>query len=82
MDKSATQREVMYGLFPGGDPRLFQPDEEVCTPAEITAWQLACIEWNEGRGKDRGPSCAALGDGSAWDGTGFGIGTYEVENDG
>ena len=65
-----------YGLFPGGDPRDFKPDPEVCTPEEIENHRLACIEWNEGRGVDRGPSCFMNGDGSAWTGTGFGTGTY------
>jgi hypothetical protein len=69
----------MYGLFPGGDPRRFEPKESQCTPAEVAAWKAACVEWDEGRGVDRGPSCATFGDGSAWTGTGYGIGTYEVD---
>jgi hypothetical protein len=73
--------QYMYGLFPGGDPRKFIPDEECCTPEEIAAHAAACKEWDAGRGIDRGPSCATNGDGSAWTGTGFGIGTYEYEYD-
>lgn len=65
-----------YGVFPGGDPRRFSPDEEVNTAAEIMAWKAACDEWNRGAGTDRGPGCAAMGDGSVWTGTGFGLGTY------
>lgn len=66
---------TLYGNFMGGDPRDFVPDEEVCTPEEITAWAAACEEWNRGEGVDRGPGCQALGDGSAVTGTGFGMGT-------
>lgn len=33
-----------YGAFPGGDPRLFSPDTEVCTPGEIAAHAKACEE--------------------------------------
>lgn len=72
-------KEKTYGPFPGGDPRKFEPDEECNTPAEIAAWKQACAEWDAGEGTDRGPSCQFLGDGSAVTGTGFGIGTYEVE---
>jgi protein gp37 len=67
-----------YGLFPGGDPRRFRPDPGDCTPAEIAAWEAACAEWDAGMGTDRGPSCLTMGDGSAWTGTGFGIGLYQV----
>lgn len=71
--------EKVYGLFPGGDPRKFRPDVSECTPEEIARHKEACRAWDEGRGEDRNPSCATLGDGSAWTGTGFGIGVYEVE---
>lgn len=65
-----------YGPFPGGDPRHFKPDPEACTPEEIEAHRLACIEWDKGEGEDRGPSCATFGDASAWTRTGYGFGTY------
>lgn len=68
--------EEGYGGFPGGDPRMFKPDVEVCTPEEVERHRLACIEWDEGRGIDRGPSCSFAGDGSAHTMTGFGVGTY------
>lgn len=64
-----------YGVFLGGDPRQFLPDEEVCTPEEIERWRAACQEWNEGRSEDRGPGCATFGDATAWTGGGFGMGT-------
>jgi len=70
-----------YGPFPGGDPRSFEPDHEVCTAEEIEAHRLACIAWDKGEGEDRGPSCATFGDGSAWTGTGYGVGTYTWEHD-
>ena len=70
------EEEITYGNFPGGDPRNFTPDEESCYPEEIEAWKIACREWDEGRGVDRGPGCQFLGDGSVVTGTGFGVGTY------
>ena len=73
------EREIMYGVFPGGDPRDFKPDEECCSPEEIAAWKAACEEWERGEGVDRGPGCSFAGDGSVHDGTGFGIGTYYIE---
>jgi hypothetical protein len=47
----------------------------------MAAHAAACAEWDAGRGVDRGPSCATLGDGSVWTGTGYGIGTYEFDCD-
>lgn len=73
--------DVNYGPFPGGDPRLFKPDEEVCTPAEIEAWKVACAAWSAGEQVDRGPSCATMGDASVWAGTGFGVGTYQLKRE-
>ena len=74
-------QDPIYGLFPGGDPRRFSPDIECCTPEEIARHKEACTEWDEGRGVDRGPSCATMGDGSAWTGTGFGLGVYQTDGD-
>jgi protein gp37 len=68
--------QPIYGPFPGGDPRLFSPDLDDCTPAEIAAWRAGCVEWDTGQQTDRGPGCATIGDASAWTGTGFGIGVY------
>lgn len=73
--------EEGYGGFPGGDPRMFRPDADVCTPEEIEAHRLACIEWDEGRGVDRGPSCFWNGDASVHAGTGYGMGTYTWERE-
>jgi hypothetical protein len=82
---SAVSREMVvreeqgYGPFPGGDPRRFTPDPECCAPEEIDAHKAACEAWDRGDGEDRGPSCASMGDGSVWNGTGFGIGTYTTD---
>jgi hypothetical protein len=64
---------VHYGLFAGGDPRLFTPDPEN-TPEELERHRLACEAWDRGEGVDRGASCGTIGDGSAWTKTGFGLG--------
>lgn len=75
-----THREQVYGPFMGGDPRLFKPDYDDNTPAEIAAWEAACREWAAGEGTDRGPGCAVMGDASAWTGTGFGMGVTTIED--
>ena len=75
------ERGIIYGLFPGGDPREFDPDRECCSPEEIERWKVACQEWDKGIGSNKGPSCATRGDGSAWTGTGYGIGTYRYEGE-
>ena len=38
--------KLTFGLFPGGDPRNFQPDASICTEAQIYAWRNACDAWN------------------------------------
>jgi len=40
--------QTYYGYFPGGDPRDFTPDQEVCTPEEIARWEAACKRWEAG----------------------------------
>jgi hypothetical protein len=40
--------EAIYGYFPGGDPRDFTPDFEVCSPEEIANWRRDCEAWNRG----------------------------------
>lgn len=44
---------VGYGAFPGGDPRTFAPDAEVCTPEELQAHADACrlADEREARGE-------------------------------
>lgn len=49
----AEVQQVSYGSFLGGDPRMFHPDEEVCTGEEIASWKAACAAWENG---DRTPS--------------------------
>lgn len=36
-----------YGLFPGGDPRNFTPDFEVCDKVAIQRWRDDCADWND-----------------------------------
>lgn len=40
-------RVMGYGFFPGGDPREFTPDSEMCSNSEIQAWKEACDKWNQ-----------------------------------
>lgn len=39
-------KQMGYGFFPGGDPRNFSPDQELCRKEEIEAWKEACEQWN------------------------------------
>ncbi len=41
-----SEKQTKFGLFPGGDPRNFQPDASICTEAQIYAWRNACDAWN------------------------------------
>lgn len=71
-------KERMYGFFCGGDPRLFQPESESCTPNELENWRAACAEWDrrdaecvDGEGE---PSDFVHGPGFTLTLSGFGIG--------
>lgn len=76
--------EKTYGWFPGGnyDPRRFEPDRDVCKPAEIAAWRNACEAWNRGKRpevfspghQEDGPHAGSFAGGSP-----FGMGTYEID---
>lgn len=76
--------EVMYGYFPGGDPREFHPDEESCSADELEAHKRACQLMEEGRidavdGRHHWP---LLKDGEIVGHVTharFGIGTYEIK---
>lgn len=81
--------DVVYGFFCGGDPRLFQPDEDSCTAEEIERWRAACVEWDRreaagvaGLGQGEETDCVH-GPGFTLTLSGFGIGTqYHVFEDG
>lgn len=45
-DPMRTGMEAMYGFFCGGDPRLFRPDLDGCSVAEVDNWKAACDEWD------------------------------------
>jgi hypothetical protein len=54
-----------YGSFPGGDPRLFKPDETASTEAERAAWRAACDAWDRGEcpeNEGSGPGVATFSD--------------------
>lgn len=40
--------DYVYGFFPGGDPRMFSPDEESSTAEEREAHKAACARWDAG----------------------------------
>jgi hypothetical protein len=47
----------MYGHYTGGDPRLFSPAEDECTPEEIAAHKAACEAWERGERPDIPHAC-------------------------
>ena len=75
-EEERQRRRVQYGFFPGGDPRLFRPDEELCTELEKEAWRRAVEEAGQGQAV---PSANRHGEPRV--GHSFGLGTYEVEAD-
>jgi hypothetical protein len=78
-------KESVYGYFPGGDPRKFEPDAEVCTPEELAAHREACAAADAAGDVDCPPGHGALvRDGEVigiWHGGPFGVGSYEIEVD-
>lgn len=70
--------EYGYGFFPGGDPRLFEPDGD-SLPAELDAHKDACAAWDRGE-------CRSEPDGT-WVGhfhlqrCQFGLGSYQWTDD-
>ena len=48
---------VIYGHFPGGDPRHFEPDRDCNSPEEILEWENLCNEWDKGNEVEIGPAC-------------------------
>jgi hypothetical protein len=86
--------ELMYGFFPGGDPRKFRPDVDSCTPEEIEAHRVACerANWADAYRHGKGSNAAAnlecpshhlYDTDGAWCGhvtiAPFGIGSYEYD---
>lgn len=89
-----THEHHCYGLFPGGDPRRFKPDEQDCMPEEIEKHKAACAAWDarEAAGESNEPVVGAVagelpgpvpGGGKfiACGVSGFGIGVYSIDCD-
>jgi hypothetical protein len=68
--------ESMYGGFPGGDPRLFHPDEEGRTDEEREAHRKACEAWDKGGRESESDGTFIPGVGFI-DRCQFGMGSYE-----
>lgn len=60
-----------YGYFPGGDPRKFYPDPEMCSKKEIAAHKRACKKADEREKRGESPEL------SAREFQPFGVGGYE-----
>lgn len=72
--------EYGYGFFPGGDPRLFRPDEDGQTPEEAAAHKAACAAWNAG-GRTSEPDGMAIPGVGFIDRCQFGLGSYEYHEE-
>ncbi len=72
---------IGYGFFPGGDPRNFTPDEELCTPQEIEAHRSACEAMDKGGVIDAPSGCIILPGGVFLNISRFGMGTYSIDDD-
>ena len=78
-----------YGAFPGGDPRLFTPDEEVCTAEELEAHRAACEEATAMEARGEAPEWPSS---HGWEKhgevvmhvtmAGFGLGVYQIDEHG
>lgn len=73
-----------YGFYPGGDPRKFFPDPDMCSPEELANHQLACDAMDEGGVMDWPQGCIVV----VKDGirryvniSSFGIGGYNDDED-
>lgn len=66
--------DITYGTFPGGDPRMFAPDEAIASWSQKLRWERACEEWNRGAPDSLDAQCFVLGNGESWAGRGFGPG--------
>ena len=70
-----------YGFFPGGDPRLFTPDEECNSRTEIENHRLACEAWDRGDQQAILAGCVVMPDGHIRNISSFGLGTYVMDDD-
>lgn len=74
------EREIVYGFFPGGDPRDFTPDDESCSPEEIVRWKEDCeaVERGEAIGANHSGGWITFSDGTQAHvlAPRYGIGTY------
>lgn len=75
-----------YGAFPGGDPRLFTPDDgyAAATDEQRARWREACAAWDRGERPNLGGSVEEKSDGQiAFVSNGiFGHGTIRWRNEG
>lgn len=73
-------REPIYGFFPGGDPREFSPDHEVCTEAEIALHKEHCAAWDRGERTDV-PVSGWTDENTHVTRSAYGLGIYYVDFD-
>jgi hypothetical protein len=72
--------EYGYGFFPGGDPRLFHPDNDGQTPEEAENHRKACTAWDDGVTTSEPDGKYVPGFGFI-DCSQFGLGSYEWTED-
>lgn len=74
--------EYGYGFFPGGDPRDFTPDYELCAEQEVANWKADCEAWERGEQTPCPPPCEHTHDEQGNEmiitAPRYGIGTYKM----
>jgi len=80
-----SEKQLVTGPFPGGDPRQFNQATDCCTPEQISLHRIACEHWNQADTEGRILSNLAaeyVPDNvmqSDYDVLNFGRGIFEVE---
>jgi hypothetical protein len=79
-------KEGMYGFPCVENPHDFTPDEECCTPEEISFWEASKKRWDAGERDVRGTRCQSVRDADGeliahFTMTSWGIGVNMVEMD-
>lgn len=85
MVEDMAAEQLGYGFFPGGDPRLFIPDEQCATEEEIANHQAACEAMERGEAVDQSPAGETLrSESGEYLGhitfSKFGLGTYRYQD--
>jgi hypothetical protein len=51
-----SEKQTKWGLFPGGDPRKFTPENSTATEEQINSWRFDCELWSQAAARGEIPS--------------------------